>query len=451
MRADRQSSRAWRRLKAAWDDPLLRGAYSLMLNTVATSGLGLIFWIVAARTESSREVGLDSALIVSMMALSSICQLNLANAIPRFLPQAGPRAPRWVLSSYGAAVAVTAVGGVGFVVLAPLVSSHLRFLRDDGVLAVVFVAATTVWSIFALQDSVLTALRRTPWVPAENALFGVLKLILLPVFAALGVAHGVFVAWILPMAALVVPVNWFVFVNFLRRYTEEHPVGRPVRQSFRRGRLAPFLAQDYVGSVFNQAVAALPPLLVVALLGSSANAYFYIPFTLLISFDTVFSTASMSLVVEGAFGGEQLSDLVRRSTRQFAKLLLPGTAVLVAVAPVLLLPFGSRYASGGTSVLRILACGSVFRAIIVLMTAVWRLEGHGLRILLVYGLLLVVLLPLSYVLSGTLHADGVALAWLVANAGVAALALPSLVRLLRKGGPRTGLSPAPGLERVDDR
>ena len=47
-------------------DPMYRTAYSLMANTVLTSLLGLVFWLVAARLYSSNAVGRDSALVSAM-------------------------------------------------------------------------------------------------------------------------------------------------------------------------------------------------------------------------------------------------------------------------------------------------------------------------------------------------------------------------------------------------
>ena len=68
-------------------EPLYRSAYSLMVNTALNAIRGLGFWIVAARLFPPEEVGRDSVLVATMVTLSSIRQLNLGNAIPRFLPQ----------------------------------------------------------------------------------------------------------------------------------------------------------------------------------------------------------------------------------------------------------------------------------------------------------------------------------------------------------------------------
>ena len=68
--------------RAQVSDPLMRGAYSLIANTAATSLLGVVFWIVAARLIPASDLGVDSTLIAGMMTLSGICQLNLPNSIP---------------------------------------------------------------------------------------------------------------------------------------------------------------------------------------------------------------------------------------------------------------------------------------------------------------------------------------------------------------------------------
>ena len=74
------------RTRAHLSEPLFRNAYSLMVNSIMSSGLGLVFWIVAARIYPTETVGRDSAMVAAMVTLLTICQLNLGNAIPRFMP-----------------------------------------------------------------------------------------------------------------------------------------------------------------------------------------------------------------------------------------------------------------------------------------------------------------------------------------------------------------------------
>jgi O-antigen/teichoic acid export membrane protein len=421
-----------RRLARDAADPLLRSAYSLMLNVVLTSTLGFGFWIVAARMFPAQIVGRDSALIASMITISVICQLNLASGILRFLPISRVSASRVVLGSYAVTALVSAAGGAAFVLVAPALANGYRFLGRDAALSALYVAAVTVWGVFALQDSVLTALRRAPWVPVENATFGVMKIAALPVLLAVGSLHAVFTAWIIPMVILVIPVNFLIFTrvmpNRARPASEQSPIER-----FGRVGLAGFMAQDYLATVLIQATGTLLPVIVVALLGSSDGAYFYIPFTIVSAFDLLFVNVAASLVVEGSMSNTRLAMLARRTVQRFRYVLLAGTVVLFAGAHLILMPFGSAYANAGAQTLRLLVCASMFRATIALYGAICRVEGNASRVLAVQAAAFALTIGLTILLGRRGGLQGIALAWLIANALVACAVAPRLLGILAQG------------------
>jgi O-antigen/teichoic acid export membrane protein len=409
---------------------LLLGAYSLAANTGITSLLGMGFWLVAARLYSSSQVGRDAVLISVMIELSTLCQLNLNNGIIRFLPDLGRRSARAIGGAYAASGLLALFVGSAFVFAAPRASHELAFLGESPALQAGFVVALMLWGVFALQDAVLTATRRASWVPLENGLFGVLKIAALPLLLVAGVGNGVFAAWVLPMALLVIPVNVLIFRRAVPAHVEgeerESSVGR-----FGTKRAVKFLAQDYVASVFTQATLTLLPLLVIGILGSEASAYFAIPFMIVMAFDTFAYSTSTSLVVEATLASEHLRPLVRLFVRRVLVLLAPVGLLLIALAPLVLLPFGHAYAENGTAVLRLLLCASLLRAGIALFSAISRVGGHGLRLGAVELALLVLALGLAIPLAHAHGIDGVALAWLAANALVFLAVLPWLVRFLR--------------------
>ena len=94
-----------RRLTAQLRTPLLRNGYSLAVNTVAAAGLGTVYWIIAARLYSTEDVGVNAALISAMIFLAKLAQLNLVNALNRFVPQAG-RSTRRLIASWRLGVLV---------------------------------------------------------------------------------------------------------------------------------------------------------------------------------------------------------------------------------------------------------------------------------------------------------------------------------------------------------
>ncbi len=424
---------SWRmQLARRVSDPMMRSAYSLMLNVALTSVLGFGFWIAAARLLPSGEVGRDSALISAMITISVICQLNLGPGILRFLPITKLPAARAVLAAYAASSLFSAVGGTAFVLLAPRLSAGYGFLADDPGLSVLYVAAVTLWGVFALQDAVLTALRRAPWVPVENGAFGVLKIAALPLLLLAGSSHSVFVGWIIPMVMLVIPVNWFIFGSAIPHWPGRASGRSPVER-FGWGGLRRFLAQDYLAAVCTQAASTLLPVLTVALIGSSQSAYFYMPFTIVSAFDLLFVNIASSLTVEGAMAGARYPVLVRRVVRRFRYVLIAGVALLIVGANLIVLPFGAGYAHFGPPVLRLLACASAFRAVVSLYCGICRVEGRASRILAVQGSILAMVMVLTVVLGKADGINGVALAWLIANAVAGCAAAPSVVRVLRRG------------------
>jgi O-antigen/teichoic acid export membrane protein len=434
--------RAWHRFRR--NDPLMSSAYSLVANGALTAGLGVAFWVVAARLYDPVEVGRDAALIAVMLELSTICQLNMVNAITRILPSLRERTASALVSAYAASAGAALVGGLVFVFVAPRLSNEFGFLSDDWRLAALYVIALVAWGWFALQDAALTAVRRAGWVPVENGSFGLLKLAALPAFLALGVADGVFLAWTLPVLLLLLPVNLFLFRTAIPQHLRNHrPGGSAVLARLGRRGLARFMAQDYGATVLALAPTAVLPLLIVALLGADANAYFFIPYTMVGAVNMLFFAAGTSLVVEGALAEDRLRAMAGRMARRFALTVVPGTAVMIAAAPVILLPFGEDYVRESSSVLRLLACGCVFYAALALYVAIARVQGRSSGILAVEVLKLPLMLGGAVALSGPFGIDGVALAWLGSVAMVALAVTPSLLRFFRGGA-----APEPALRRL---
>jgi O-antigen/teichoic acid export membrane protein len=193
-----------------------------------------------------------------------------------------------------------------------------------------------------------------------------------------------------------------------------------------------FLAQDYLASVFTQATLTVLPLLVIAILGARESAYFAMPFTIAMAFDTFAYGACASLVVEATLEQESLRALTRVFARRVLALLVPVAALLALAAPLVMLPFGHVYAEQGAGVLRLLLCASVFRTVIALFSAVSRVQGRGLRLGLVELALLVLVLGPAVALARAHGIEGVAACWLGANAIICLAVLPLLVRFLRE-------------------
>ena len=109
----RRSPGFWRSLRIAH----IRGAFALMLSAVVAGVLGFVFWAETARHHDASSPWFTASAEVSAIAfLAMVGGLNLTSIFARFLPVAGWRARRLILTSYGGAGLAGLVAAVIFLV-----------------------------------------------------------------------------------------------------------------------------------------------------------------------------------------------------------------------------------------------------------------------------------------------------------------------------------------------
>jgi O-antigen/teichoic acid export membrane protein len=400
-----------------------------MLNTVLTGALGFAFWILAARLYSPERVGVNSALIAVLMTVSTLCQVNLGSVFVRFLPET-TRPARLIVLGYAVAGGFALVVATCVALIAPHFAKDLSVLGSNRLIGIIWVVSVALWCVFALQDGALTGLRSARWIPVENTSFGILKIVALVILAAYGATNGMLLAWVLPMAILVIPVNLIIFRRAVPAHTPAHTDG--IVNRFGRRRLVRYLGMTSVASSIDQGMLAALPILVVAILGATQNAYFYIAFTIVTTLELLADNIVTALTVEGTFATDRLQALTAAVGRRFLVLLLPATLILIAAAPLALLFFGRTYAAHGTTVLRLLALASIFRGAIWLYMAVCRIQGRGLSLLAVSGATSIGTLVFTIVFAHLWGLNGVGIGWLTSNVLVAIVVVPMLWRFVRR-------------------
>jgi len=347
------------------------------------------------------------------------------------------------VAGYAASAALAALLAAAFVILAPHVSPKLNFFQTSWLLAMSFCVAVILWGVFAIQDGVLTGLRRAEWVPLENAVFGLAKLALVVAFVGVLPAFGIFASWTVPLIALLGLVNLLIF----RRLVPRHVVLTAARSTpLRLKRVARFVGGDYLGSLFLQGGTTLLPVLVAAKLGAEANGRFYIAFVLVTAIDVMAVNVGASLTVEGSHGEVPLPELIRRTARLGAALMIPACGALILGAPLVLSIFGDGYAASADTTLRLLALGVMAKGVTILYLSACRARGRVASILRVEAANFSLTVGLSLVLLGRYGITGVGVAWLASQATVAVVVFPMLRRLMRDGATSGAVPPAPPVQ-----
>jgi O-antigen/teichoic acid export membrane protein len=406
-----------RRLLEHVRTPLHRDGYALAFNSAFTAATGLLYWVIAARSYSAHAVGLNSALISSMMFLAGIASLNFPNILVRFLPHSGNRTSQRIVGSYCVAAAIAVCAVAVFIAGITAWAPHLRSLRSDRGLQLWFALSTLGWCLFMIQDSVLTALGRAIWVPIENAAFSLVKLGLLAALATIMSGYGIFVSWTIAMLLSVIGVNVIVFRRLAPRHSaaSEHA---PL--SLRDRAFVRYFAADYTCSVAWISATNLMPVIVTAVDGATTNAYWALAYAVVLPLYAFAQNIGTSLMLHGAKDPASLASLTRKATVQGARVLVPAVVLLVVAAPYLLSLFGQSYADRSAAVLRLLAVGALPNFVVALAASVARVQRRLRRAVIALTTEAVLSLSLATPLLHAMGVTGAAVAFVGSQCLVAA-------------------------------
>jgi O-antigen/teichoic acid export membrane protein len=368
-----------RRILRDLRNPLFRNGYALMANTAITATLGMGYWLLAAHFYTPEEFGRGQATITAMRLFASLTALGLVGALSRFLPLAGRRTPELILRGYGLAAATGAVAAVGFLLTLPLWGQTYSVLAGFGP-GLFFIGSVLVWSVFTLQDVVLTGLRKATWVPLNNLVFGLVKMGLLAAMAYAMPSGGIFVSWIVPTACALIPVNWLIFGFVVPRHVKQT---ESVQQPPRLREIGRFLSGDFPGTLSVLAIVYLVPVVIATKVGDATFGRFSMAHTLASMIELLAMNMAVSLTVEGSFDRSQLAAKCRQAIRRAYMIIGPVILITLLAAPLILSVFGSDFADEGTTLLRLMALAVLPRVLIEVYLSSLRARSDARRLALV--------------------------------------------------------------------
>lgn len=391
---------------------LLRGSAWLMSSVAANAVGGFAFWLIAARLDSTDEVGRAAALFTSVLFVNYATNMGLPVAVARYTPDDSPSSARlfnWAILYTGAS---SVVGTVLFLVFLPdsVADTLWAWGRPAG--AVLFTALVFGMSCAVLVEVRLMALRRWGWVFARVALVALVRF-------ALVLFHPVDddAVWLFLVVAGIPALSGFAGVVILgARGRPRHPL-RPVPASWRPG--LRYSSVNYLGVLAVQASTFALPLIVLVQVSPSENAAFYVAFSITSVLFLVPHTLGQVLLVEGGKGGADLSHQVR-----LALALAVGFMVVVALlgrvaSGLVTVIYGENYAAAARILPTLVAAGLGWAVTSICLTKA-RVQENVHAIVTISMTLAVAILVPAVVLTADRGIDGAAEAWLIGN-GIAAV------------------------------
>ena len=416
------------------DRNLALNSLALMLSTVVTGGLGLLFWAAAGRLYPVAEVGSASAVITSAVMLSTLSNLSLGSMYERFLPVSGWMARSFVIRGYLTITVFALVLGSGFLLVAPVSE---MFTSTAEIVSFPFFAA--VLAVFALQDQTSSGLGVARWAAAKNVFHAVVKFVLLLALFATAQSTAIIAAWAIPA----VLASVVVLRSILRALRTEA-----------RYKLAPDLPPrrelwSYFGSAYGiTALGSLAPLLVpmivVATLGAEANAYFALTWSIVSALYILISVLVGPFVAEVAGNPEQFSRLTKRFMTMVCIVALGGSFFLAFLAPFGLGLIGEGYRENGTIIVHLAALTIPLSVIGSLYDGLARVQRRMRLAVIVQVIATTIIITGSLALSDSLGIAAVAWAYLAAEAFGAVVLIIPLIRWIRELSRRGQAPPTDG-------
>jgi len=401
---------------------------ALMANVFVSGIGGFLFWILAARAAEPAVVARASAMVTSILGITTISQQSLVLNVP-ILIAGSPRPRRVAGHAYLAALGMTLIASMLYLVIGTRVASGLTYLSNIR-LAAVFLLGSVMWSIFSLQDAVLTGVRRGRTVLLENSVWAGARLVLVIGLPLIGLELGVgwlVGTWLIPAAVLVAVITCYLFI--LARSPLRRPLGEV---QLHRRTLFAFLGVEHLGALLNGLAQIVTPAVALTVLGAKTAAPFLAAYSLIVVTEVAMGNFSGAFAVEVRRKGHASRNMIAFTFALFGAVCLVAIVAARLFGKDFMALFGPQYRVPGGHVLAILVLGLPASCLRSLSSAANRLRQAGWRNLAQQGTYCGVLF-LCYAVVDIKTATSLALCLVVARYASAAVSLRNL-RELRSSG-----------------
>jgi O-antigen/teichoic acid export membrane protein len=359
-------------LRRVHGDSLLRNSVYMMATTAVNSLFGYIFWIVAARTYPTHDVGLAAALISAMTLASTLSSIGIGSTLVQHMPgrSLGRDRSRTLTAGFIAGIASSLVIGVLALATLPLFSPQFASTLRIGTYATLFVMSVPLWTIATILDYTFVAERAAANMLARNLVAGLLKNVLLVAPLPLVSSGAISIFSSSLVASLLSSAVGFTLVHRLRSgyRVAMRGISDQIRTMF-----SAFLGNHLI-SLGGFAPLYLLPVMVTMRLSAAANAYFYTTWMVGGIFFVISPAVASSLLAEGSHASGSLQAKVRSSLLFITAILAPTLLMFLIAGRYILAVFGSSYAQHGFILLTILVASAIPDAITNVAVSVLRVR-----------------------------------------------------------------------------
>ena len=163
---------------------IVKNSVSLVGSVAMTSGVGFVYWLVAALLFPQAQIGIAASGISAMMLLASLATFGVGTLLLAEIPRHGGREPGLIATAMLFSGVVGLVLGIAFAVTVAAANEQFKPLAESPFIVVVFGIGVGLTAGAAVLDVALLALLRSDLQFARNAIFALVKLGLLVAVSA---------------------------------------------------------------------------------------------------------------------------------------------------------------------------------------------------------------------------------------------------------------------------
>lgn len=386
-------------------DSLYRNSIYMISNTVITSLIGFVFWVVVARLYQSYEVGIATTMISASTLIAGFSLFGLNTALLRYMYKykSNDQALRINTSLLFVAL-VSFMLALVYLLCINVFSPALGFIKENYLLAALFVVTPVAMAIGNIFDSVFIAYQRAEAVFIKNSSMSIFKLVIVVFFVSLGAsgiytAHSVSVLFAIALAA-------FMLKRKLRHNFKLEFNPKIIHE------MSKFSLGNYMANFIEGISVSILPILITNQLGEVYSGYFYIDMMIAGAIYTIPISVSQVALAHGSKDITNVKNSLKKALKIIMLILLPAVLFISFFGPLILSIFGQEYADGGYTALVLLILASIPITFKLLLNAVFNIQHRIRTIIILNTLTVVVVIGLSLALMPR-GLNGVALAWLI--------------------------------------
>jgi O-antigen/teichoic acid export membrane protein len=408
---------------------LISNSAALVGTALFNSGLGFLYWWLAAQYYDQHAVGLASAVVSAMILLGSIAMLGFGTLLVGELPHRKGQELAFINTASVAILIASVMVSILFLVGMLTLTDNFDELVAYPAYFLMFVGGVALTALTLMIDQALVGLLQGGVQLRRNIAASVIKVALLVLFG-LWVIDGdgfwIFSAWVVGMLASMILPARYLLNTYGRKARLEWGILREIGGSA--------LIHHWLNLALDAPIRAMP-VIVTVVLSPAVNASFYIAW--MMGGLLFFPVQSLTLVLYAVGDGDNalLADKIRQTLRLSIVIGVVGYAVTFAVADFLMNLFGAEYARIATDALRIVAV-AIFPLIIkdhyVAIHRIRKQTSHAARVITIGGIVEMIFATVGGIVGGVTL---LSVLWVVAIALQAVYMTPTVLQAIRVSQP----------------